>query len=109
MKKAFFRLRTIAIEFPSGVIFGIAELEPIRSGWVVKIKGFTDFEGEDGMEQAIGIASQTTQKIAGWLDGEVELWDVIEVFDREDEATQAGIENQNLAIYHLDTGKLKWL
>ena len=109
MEKVFFRLREIAIEFPDGVVMGFGHLQPIKKGWVVKVKDQSDFEGETGMLTAIKIASQTTRTIAGWTDGEVELWDVVEVFGNEDEATKAGKENGQMAIYQIETGRLKWL
>lgn len=109
MEKVFLRLREIAIEFPDGSVVGFGHLQPIKKGWVVKMKEQTDFEGEAGMITAIRIASQTTKTVAGWTDGEVELWDVVMVFRNEDEATKAGIENEQMAIYQIETGRLKWL
>jgi hypothetical protein len=108
-QKVFLRLREFAIEFPDGMIVGFGHLQPIKKGWVVKINGQTDFEGENGMLTAIKIASQTTRTIAGWTDGEIEMWDVVEIFKNEDEATEAGKENENLFIYQIETGSLKWL
>lgn len=109
MEKIFLRLRELVIEFPDGAIMGVGRLEYIREGWVVRMKGATDFEGEDGMIEAIMIAQRTTGKIAGAKDEDVELWDVVEVFDDEFEATEAGYENEQMTIYQIETGRLKWL
>ena len=107
--KLFLQLREFAIEFPDGVIMGFGHLQPIKKGWVVKVKDQTDFEGETGLLTAIKIASSTTRTIAGWQDEDVELWDVVMIFDTEEEATKAGMENEQMAIYQIQTGRLKWL
>ncbi len=109
MQKIFLRLRELAIEFPDGTVLGIGRLEPVTEGWVVRIKNAVDFEGEAGMIKALRIASQTTQTVSGSKDEDVELWDVVEVFDNEQDATEAGIENEQMAIYQIETGRLKWL
>lgn len=109
MEKVFFQLREFVIELSEGTVFGIGRLEPITKGWVVRMKGATDFEGEDGMLKAISLASKTTRKIAGAKDGDVELWDVVEVFEKEADATEAGHDNDQLYIFQIETGKLKWL
>lgn len=109
MEKVFLRLREIAIEFPDGTVFGIGRLEPVRSGWSVRIKNAVDFEGEAGMLKAIRLAAETTRTVAGSKDGEIELWDVVEIFENEEEATTAGKLNGQMAIYQIETGRLKWL
>lgn len=109
MEKIFLRLREMIVEFPDGSVFGLGRLEVVKKGWVVKIKGKGDYEGERGMLKAIQLASQTTQAVAGYRDEDVELWDVVQIFDNEDDATEAGYENEQLSIYEIETGKLKWL
>jgi hypothetical protein len=109
MDKIFLRLREIAIEFPDGSVFGLARLEYIRKGWVVRMKEASDFEGEDGMYEAMTIASRTTGKISQSKDGDLEIWDVVEVFEDEFEATEAGYENEQMTIYQIETGTLRWL
>lgn len=107
--KVFLKLRELAFEFPDGTILGIGRLEPVKAGWVVRMKDAVDFEGEDGMIEALRIAAQTTKTVAGSKDGDVELWDVVAVFDTEAEATKAGKLNGQMAIYQIETGKMKWL
>lgn len=109
MEKVFLRLREIVIEFPDGSIFGIGRLQHVEEGWVVRMKDAGNFEGEKGMMKALKIASETTQTISGAKDGEVELWDVVEVFDNEEDATRAGILNEQMSIYQIETSKIKWL
>jgi len=109
MDKVFLMMREFLIELPNGVIFGLGRLEPVDEGWVVRIKDACDFEGEAGMIEAMKIAAQTTKTIAGYKDGEVEMWDVVEIFDNEPEATLAGKLNEQMTIYRIETATLKWL
>ena len=109
MEKIFLRLREIAFEMPDGVIIGIGQLLPINKGWVVRIEGMTDFEGRKGMLEAVNLASATTGTIAGAIDGNVELWDVVMIFDSEEQATKAGNDNGQMTIYQIETATLKWL
>jgi len=109
MDKVFFRLREIAVEFPDGSVVGFGHLQPIRKGWVVKVKDQGNFDGEDGLLKAIIIATKTTKTIAGWTDGENELWDVVLVFNDEEKAMKAARKNEQMTIYQIETSTLKWL
>lgn len=109
MDKIFLRIREISIEFPDGHIIGIGGLHPVDEGWVVKIKGAQNFEGEQGMKEAFEIAHETTGTIAGWRDDGTELWDVVQIFDNEEDATKAGKVNEQMSIYQIETARLKWL
>jgi hypothetical protein len=109
MEKDFLRLRELAIEFPDGTIFRIAKLQPVFEGWVVRIDGKTDYEGESGMIDAINEAAQTTKTVAVSKDGNLEIWDVVEIFDNEEDATKAGKENGQMTIYQIETSRLKWI
>lgn len=107
MERAFFKVRIIEIGFPNHII-GLGQLERITSGWVVKTELKT-FEGEKGMYQAFDLASETTGTVEGFKDDDTELWNVVEVFDNEDEATQAGKDYSQLYIYQIETSTFKWL
>lgn len=109
MEKVFLALREIAIEFPDGTIFHIGRLQPVERGWVVRIKDAVNFEGTAGLLQALRIASETTRTVAGVIDKDLELWDVVEIFDNEKDATLAGIQNEQMSIYQIETSKQKWL
>lgn len=108
-QKVFLEMHTdILIETPFGAIVS-GKFEKIKKGWVAKLKGATDFEGEDGKTTAMEIASQTTNKIAGYKADEIELWDVVEVFESEAEATEFGKAMGQMTIYQIETQKLKWI
>lgn len=109
MEKVFLQIREIRMEFPDGTILKVGRLEIVKAGWVVKRKEGQNLEGEEGMIKALDLASNTTMTVAGYKDGNTELWDVVEIFEDEDEATTAGKENGQMTIYQIETGKLKWL
>jgi len=106
--KVFFAVIGTMIEFP-GAIVGMATLEPVYEGWVTRLRGHTDYEGEKGMQKAAAFAMKTTGTIAGYRDGDVELWDVVEIWNNETAARVAGIANDQSTIYQIETGKLVWI
>lgn len=97
----------IELNFPGRTI-GLGELERITSGWVVKTELKT-FEGETGMYESFELASETTGFVEGFKDEDVELWNVVEVFKDENEATQAGKDYSQMYIYQIETSTFKWL
>lgn len=109
MDKLFFQILTIEIDFPNGLTIGIGKLEPVTEGWVVKQKEAQNLEGREGLEKAFDAAVRTTRAISGYKLDDTELWDVVEIFEDEDEATIAGKLNGQMTIYQIETGRLKWL
>ncbi len=109
MERAFLKLRELRLEFPDGTIFSVGRIEHIREGWVVKATVGQNLQGEEGMIKAFAIASETTSTISAWKDGDTEFFDVVEIYDDEDEATEAGKVNGQMTIYQIETGKLKWI
>lgn len=109
MEKAFLRLRELRVEFPDGTIFSIGQVEHIREGWVVKALIGQNLEGEKGMIKAFSIASETTNTVSAWRDGDTEFFDVVEIYDNEEDATKAGKENGQMTIYQIETATLRWI
>ena len=107
-QKVFLKVAGAVLDLPD-VQIGYARFEQVDKGWVVRHKDATSFEGEQGRAEAVHVALKTTKAVSGFKDGEIELWDVIEIFDNEDEATKAGKVNGQMSIYQIETGRLKWL
>ena len=103
------QLQVIAQENPSGFTVSLPNLQFITRGWVVAKKETQNSFGLEGLNRALEVALKTSKTIGGWQDEELFYWDAVMVFNNEDEATQAGIENEQLAIYNIETNYLKWL
>jgi len=103
------QLQAIAQENPSGFTVSLPSLQFITRGWVVAKKETQNSFGLEGLNKALEVALKTSKTIGGWQDEELFYWDAVMVFNNEDEATQASIENEQLAIYNIETNYLKWL
>lgn len=103
------RLKQIADENPSGFTVYTTTLLPVTQGWVVANKETQNCFGDVGLRKALKVAQNTTQTIGGWLEETKWYWDAVMIFDNEDEATKAGIENEQIAIYQIENNKLKFL
>lgn len=103
------RLKQLADENPNGFTVYTANLEPVKSGWVVANKETQNCFGDQGLIKALGVALNSSKTIGGWKEKELFYWDSVMIFFDEDEATKAGIENEQIAIYHIETNYLKFL
>lgn len=108
MQKAFLAVRKIEFDLP-GMTIGVAQIQHITEGWVVKLPEWQNLEGKEGMAEAFDIAAETTGTVSGYKSEETELWDVVEIYDDEDKATEAGKRHGQMTIYQIETGRLKWL
>jgi len=109
MDKIITHLQEIAESNPDGFTVKLPDLQFIKKGWVVALKETQNCFGPDGLNKALEVAKKTSQHIGGWKDGKLFYWDCVQIFFDEDQATKAGIENEQLAIYQIETGRLKWL
>jgi hypothetical protein len=103
------RLKEIADEYPSGFTVYTTDLMPVKKGWIVAIKETQNCFGDEGLMKALEVAQRTSQVVGGWKDKELFYWDAVLVFKDEEQATKAGIENEQIAIYNIETNYLKFL
>lgn len=103
------KLLELADEYPNGFTVYTTNLEPVKRGWVVAMKETQNCFGSAGLQKALDVALSTSQIVGGWKEKEKYYWDAVLVFNDEDEATKAGIENEQIAIYNLETNYLKFL
>lgn len=109
MNKLIKQLKEIAAQNPDGFTVRLPNLEPVKTGWVVALKATQNCFNDEGLEKAIIVATETHNVIGGWQEGNKWYWDASQIFETENEATEAGIANEQIAIYHLDTNTLKFL
>lgn len=109
MKQLMKELQEIAAANPNGFTVFLPDLTPVTKGWVVALKETQNSFGTAGLKKALEVALKTSKVIGGWKDGRKWYWDASLLFDNEDDATKAGIENEQLAIYNIETNYLKWL
>lgn len=103
------RIYQIAKENPNGFTLNLETFTFIQSGWIVAMKETQNSFGIEGLHKAYEVAINTSKTLGGWKDGKRFYFDAVIVVKNEYEATRSGIENEQLAIYHLDSGRLKWL
>ena len=103
------RLKQIAEEYPNGFTVYTTDLQPVKRGWVVANKETQNCFGDDGLKKALEVAINTSQTIGGWKEKELFYWDAVITYDNEQEATEAGNENKQIAIYQIETNYLKFL
>lgn len=109
MDKLLETLQAIADENPTGFTVTLPDLQYVKKGWVVAKKETQNSFGLDGLKKALEVALNTSKALGGWKDGELFYWDCVMIFYDEEQATKAGKENEQLAIYQIETARLKWL
>lgn len=102
-------LKELAEEYPNGFTVYTTNLEPVKSGWVVAIKETQNCFGDVGLMKALDVAQRTSQVVGGWKEKDLFYWDAVLIFNNEEDATKAGIENKQIAIYHIESNYLKFI
>jgi hypothetical protein len=103
------KLLKLADEYPNGFTVYTTNLEPVKNGWVVAMKETQNSFGLSGLQRALEVAINTSQVIGGWKEQERFYWDAVLIFENEQDATNAGIENEQIAIYNIETNYLKFI
>ena len=65
--------------------------------------------GDEGLKKVISVATEKTGIVGGWREDGKFWWDAVHIFDDENKAAKSGIENEQIAIYRIDTNYLKFL
>jgi hypothetical protein len=102
-------LKQIADANPNGFTVYTTNLEPVLSGWIVAMKETQNSFNDAGLAKALEVAERTSKVIGGWKEKERFYWDAVMIFSNETEATKSGIENEQIAIYNIETNYLKFL
>lgn len=107
MKDLVKKLLGIATQNPKGFTVTIPDCEPVKSGWCIGHKETQNCFGKKGLEKVIAHSLETTQVVGGWkgYDGKFHF-DTVIITDDANEALDLKHDHKQLAIYHLDTGKV---
>lgn len=103
------KLKHLAFKNPAGFTVRLPSLEPVISGWVVAMKETQNCFNDAGLKKALEVAMKSSKIIGGWKEGKKWYWDASWIYENEKEATEAAIENEQIAIFHLDTAYLKFI
>lgn len=99
MEQLIERLKEIAKQNPHG----------FTAGWSVALKETQNSFGDAGLKKVIAVTTEKTGIVGGWREDGKLWWDAVQIFDNEDAATAAGIENEQIAIYSIDQNRVKFL
>lgn len=103
------KLLDIAKQHPAGFTVDLNTLNHVSSGWVVAKKETQNSFGVDGLKKVLAVALKTNKVVGGWKEGKLFYFDAVEIYEDEETATAAGIANDQIAIYHLQTATVKFL
>ena len=103
------RLKEIAEENPNGFTVHLPTLQPVVKGWIVAKAETQNSFGDEGLKTAYEVAIKTSKILGGWYEDGKWYWDASDVYYDENEATKAGIANEQIAIYNIETATLKFL
>jgi hypothetical protein len=103
------KLMQIAQQNPSGFTVYLKDLSPVKRGWSVALKETQNSFGIEGLKKTVAIATEKTGIVGGWQEDGKFWWDAVQIFEDEDEAARFGKENEQLAIYHIESNRIKWL
>lgn len=103
MKNLFSIIKQIAQQNKEGFTIDITTLKTPKKGWCVALKETQNCFNDEGLSKVLEIAKTTTNIVGGWLDDDKFYFDAVMLIEDREEAIQAGKENEQLAIYNLET------
>jgi len=109
MEQLIKKLKQIAKENPTGFTVYLNDLNPVKTGWSVALKETQNSFGDAGLKKVIAVATEKTGIVGGWREDGKFWWDAVQIYDNEDEATTAGLKNEQIAIYHIEANEVKFL
>lgn len=107
MKQMINAIEKIAKENPEGFTVKLPEMNWVISGYIAAYKDTQNCFGSEGLEKAVQHALNHDKIVGGWLNEENKLFyfDSSKVFENEEEAKKFGRENEQIAIFDLNTFK----
>ena len=101
----FQKVKRVAAANPYGFTISLTTFKAPAKGWVIALKETQNSFGDSGLKRVIEVAARTTQHVGGWKDEKSGrfYYDCVMIVDDEAEAIRLGIENEQIAIYNLET------
>lgn len=103
------KLKQIARENPNGFTVYLKDLSPVKAGWSVALNETQNCHDDQGLKKVIAIATEKTGIVGGWKEDGKFWWDAVMIYDNEEQATIAGIQNEQIAIYHIEKNYVKFI
>ena len=109
MKDLIEAIKEIAKKNPEGFTISIKDLSHVKRGWVVAMKETQNNFGDKGLIEVLEIAQKTSHIMGEWKEGKLFYYDAVWVIEEKEEAIQIGMENEQIAIYNIETATLIYL
>ena len=105
MKDLFSAIQKIAQENPEGFTVRIPSLEWVIEGYIAAYKDTQNCFGDEGLKKVIRHALDHALIVGGWLNEENKMFyfDSSKTFETLDKAIQFGKDNNQIAIFDLNT------
>jgi hypothetical protein len=103
------KINAIAAANPEGFTIAIPTCEFVQSGYVIAMFETQNSFGDEGLNKVIAKATVTTGIMGGWNEDGLFYWDAVYIIHDRNEAIRIGRENQQIAIFHLDSKDLIYL
>lgn len=102
-------IKEIAKKNPEGFTISINDLSDVKRGWVVAMKETQNSFGDEGLRKVLEVAQRTSYIMGGWKDGKLFYYDAVWISEVKEEAIRIGRENEQIAIYNIETATLIYL
>ncbi|UFH52531.1 hypothetical protein [Spirosoma sp. KNUC1025] len=103
------KIKAIAAQNQEGFTITIPACEFVKSGYVIAMIDTQNSFGDAGLIRVIEVATGTTGVMGGWAEDGLFYWDAVYIVHDRQTAIQLGRDNEQVAIYHLDTNELIYL
>lgn len=109
MKDLIEAIKEVARKNPDGFTISIKDLSHVERGWVVAMTETQNSFGDEGLRKVLETARRTSYIMGGWKDGKFFYYDAVWIIESKEEALRIGRENEQIAIYNIETATLIFL
>lgn len=102
-------IKAIATQNPEGFTITLPACEFVTSGYVIAMAETQNSFGDEGLNRVIEKANVTTGVMGGWAEDTLFYWDAVYIVHDRETAIELGRQNEQIAIYHLESNELIYL